>query len=258
MTLHSDPQEGVLDRIEAVAENVFGWIDEHRREVLVGIAIFIVAGLSLAGGFEWLERREDAAQLALSQVDRAFARSMGGDPTGVSPPEPANAGQARSAREAALAGYDNVILEHSGSRASENASIRAAEVEADLGQYDAAAARLRTLAEQLDRDDVLRALALVELGWVEELREDPGAAAQSYSDAARAPGNPDPASAWLRAGREFERAGAANPAVLAYQELLSADPELGESEHVSDRISALQAMPPIEPEKTSDKKHSVK
>ncbi|MFQ5696759.1 MAG: tetratricopeptide repeat protein [Myxococcota bacterium] len=253
-----DSSEGTLDRIESAAEQVFSWIDDHRREVLGAIVVFIVVGLATAGAFEWMQRREDAAQLALSQVERTFARSMGGDPALVAPPEPANAAQARRARETALAGYQKVIQEHAGSRASQVAGLRAAAVEADLGQRDAAATRLRALVEQLDPDDALRALALTELGWVEELREDPRAAAESYAEAARVPGNPDPASDWLRAGRSYERAGARDQAVLAYQELLSADPELGERERVSDRISALEATSPTPPAKTSDKKHSVK
>jgi hypothetical protein len=161
MTASRGPsKDSPLERFEARAQHVFDWIGAHPRQVLGGIGGAVLLGLLVTGIYEWNERRQDAAHEALAKVERRFAEEFAGDPRVAILPEPANADQARRAREDALAGFLAVADAHSGSRAADFAQLRAAEMEVDLGQLDAAEQRLLDLDLQLGRSDSLRAVAL--------------------------------------------------------------------------------------------------
>jgi tetratricopeptide (TPR) repeat protein len=235
-----DSKSSLLERIEVRAQHAFEWIEGNRRLILLGLAGAIVVGLAGAGTYEWIDRRENASQEALAEVERSFAEEMAGDPRLADLPEPANADQARQAREKALAGFEAVRVEHSGSRAADFAWLRAAEMEVDLGQIDAATRRLAELDRHLDRSDPLRAIALRLAAYARDLKGEYLEAGAAYEEAAQVESYPDTSMLWLAAAQSFERAGAADRAVLAYQEVLTRDPELGEREGVLARVEFLE------------------
>jgi tetratricopeptide (TPR) repeat protein len=242
MTASRGPsKDSPLERFEARAQHVFDWIGAHPRQVLGGIGGAVLLGLLVTGIYEWNERRQDAAHEALAKVERRFAEEFAGDPRVAILPEPANADQARRAREDALAGFLAVADAHSGSRAADFAQLRAAEMEVDLGQLDAAEQRLLDLDLQLGRSDSLRAVALRLSAYVHDLRGDYLEAGEAYLAGAEIDAYPDSPMLWLAAAQSFERGGAADRAVLAYQAVLANDPELGEREGVLGRIELLES-----------------
>jgi tetratricopeptide (TPR) repeat protein len=260
-----------LERFEVRAQHAFDWISAHPRQVLAALGGALLAGLVVAGLYEWTTRAEDAAQEALGRVERSFAEAFGGDRRLAILSEPANLEQARRAREVALAGFEGVEKDHPRSRAAEFARLRAAELEADLGQHDAALQRLTDLEESLDRDDPLRGVVLRLEAYVQYGRGEYLAAAEAYERGAETEAYPDTPMLWLGAAQTYERAGAPDRAILAYQQVLSGDPALAEQEAVLGRLLTLQRpggggdpAPPAGgrrrglPGLSSDKMHSVK
>lgn len=234
------PKDSPLERFEARAQHVFDWIGSHPRQVLGGIGGAVLAGLVVTLAYEWIDRSENAAQEALAKVERRFTVELGGDPRLAILPEPANPDQARRAREEALAGFEAVAQAHSSSRAADFAQLRAAEMEVDLGQLDAAEARLGELDQQLGGSDPLRAIALRLTAYTRQLEGQHVEAGAAYQEGAEIDAYPDSSSLWLAAAQSFERGGATDRAMLAYQEVLASDPELGEREGVLGRIELLE------------------
>ncbi len=233
--------EAPVTGFEARIQRGFEWIAAHPRQVIGALAAVLVVG-GLAGGvWEWRSRRETSAQEALERAQRNLAQKLGGEPRLILIPEPANAEQARAAREASLAEFDRVAAERAGTRAADLARLRAAEVALDLGRRDDALARLTALTPELGASDPLRAIALRLAGYVRVEQQDYAGAAESYAQAAGVPGYPDAGSAWYDAAKNYERAGAFDRAADAYARAVSADPELAEREGIADRMAAVQA-----------------
>ncbi len=242
---HGDT-ERPLRGFEATIERGFGWLEANGRTVTVGLIGAVLLGAALAGLYEWAERRDAAAQQALEAVEREFAVAMGA-PQVVIVPEPANAETAVEAREVALAGFETVIEEHPGGFAASNASIRAAEMEIDLGRLDAASARLEVLREDLAEGALLAAIVARLHGYVLEERGQRAAAGAAYAAAAAVEEYPARELVWLAAAENFLAAGEDARAADALSEVLSIAPEFGEQMGVVDQLTALQARAAQEP-----------
>jgi tetratricopeptide (TPR) repeat protein len=224
---------------DAKIEAAFDWLSARSRYVFGVLGTLLVAGAAVAGLYELNKNRQDAAELALAQVEYGFSVAMGSPIDEFLVSEPFNEEQARRAREEALAHFEAVVLDHRRTRAAQVASVRAAEMEVDLGRWSDAEARLGKLAAQLSRRDALRAVALRLLGFLQEEQGRFAEAGESYADAAGVQAYPARASLWMAAGGSFARAGATERALAAYQQVLSLDPELAEREGILERLSEL-------------------
>ncbi|NRA02969.1 MAG: hypothetical protein HRU00_10250 [Myxococcales bacterium] len=231
-----------IEGIEGQAEGLFGWIGDNPRPVLLAIAAFVVVGALIAGGYElWLGAQLESQQ-ELGRIESEFARAMGAPPGALVFVEPANPDQGRRARESALGGLEGLIEQRAGSRAAELASLRAAEIELDLGRGDAVVARLDELTSELAEDDPLRGVALRLLGTARTDGGDLAAGAEAYAAAAGIEGYRDPAPLWIAAGRGFSASGLPQRAIEAYNQALVADLSLSEQEGLVDRIAALEVQ----------------
>ncbi|MFQ5513457.1 MAG: hypothetical protein ACE5FG_03395 [Myxococcota bacterium] len=227
--------EGFDARLEAA----FAWVADHWMAALGVVGGLLVTGGIVAGAYEYRQRTEDAAQVALAQVENRFVRAMGGDVQATLISEPANPELARTAREEALAEYDEVAIEHGGTRAADLARLRAAEMEVGLGHWNEGQRRLAELAAELDAEDPLRAVALRLRGYVLEQQGRFADAGEAYAEAAAVRSYPARGSLWMTAGEAYARAGQGDLALDAFQEALAADPELAEQAGVVDRLSEL-------------------
>lgn len=250
---HGDT-ETRLEGFEARLQDGFAWVNAHGVEIMIGIAVALVAGGLVAGVTEWRSRQSDAARTELAAIESRFTAAMGANPGEYFVPEPANAEQAAKAREAAIVELDAFVAAHSGSDLAAIAVIKAAELEVDLGKLDAADARLAALAGLLGPDDAKRAIALRLRGYTLDQRGQTLAAAETYADAAKVQAYPARGVLWIEAGDCFARAKAPDRAVAAYREALASAPELSEQLHVVQRIGIQQAVidsappPPAAPE----------
>ena len=238
-TRHHGETEARAEGLEGRIEDAFEWITDHAREVVTGVVAFLVVGGAAGGLWEWSSRRAAVAQGDLAAVEIAYNLAMGASPRMLFTAEPANADQALRAREAALAGFEAVGDDHSGSLAASLAQIRAAEMEIELGRADAAQARLGALASQLDAQDLKRAVALRLRGYALEELDRWGEAGIAYADAAGVEAYPDRPSAWLSSAESYARAGDADGEIAAYQQILELDPAFAESQQITERLNAL-------------------
>lgn len=243
-TRHHGETEARAEGFEGRIEDAFEWAADHAREVVIGIVAFLVVGGSIAGALEWNRRSAEAAQRQLAEAEVAFSVAMGAPPRTVFPSEPANPDQARRAREAALASFDEVAAQRAGSVAAQLAGIRAAEMEIELGRADAAEQRLAALADSLDSDAFTRGVALRLRGYALEVLERYGDAGDAYAAAGAVEGYPDRPGAWLAAADDYARSGDADRELGAYQRLLELDAAFAERNQVPERIEALGAPTP--------------
>ena len=239
-TRHHEPTEAPTRGLEARLQVGFEWLSSRPREVLGTLLLLAVVGAGSGLTYEWLTRAESQAQEALARAERDLATELGGDSRLILIPEPANPQQALAVRLEALAAFEALIDQHAGTRAADFASLRAAELEIDVERRDSAEARLRRLDADLDPDDPVRAMALRLLALVHGEAGRYLEAAESYSAAAEVESYPDAGPMWASAGRNFDRAGALDRAMGAYDRALAADPEWADQNRLVDRIVALE------------------
>lgn len=244
---HTDT-EIPLKGFEATLQTGFDWAGEHPREVLAVIGAIVLGGALIAGVYEWQQRSRDSAARALEQIEQQFAGSMGADPRVALVPEPGDPEQARQSRERALTELVAFIEDRGSSRAAEFATVRAAEMEADLGRFEEAQWRLEELVDDLDPSDPIRAVALRLLGYVLEEQQLDLEAGEAYAAAAAIESYPDPADLWLGAGDAYRRGGDAERAAEAYRKALGADPVWATRKGVEDLLGPLDAEPSAEEE----------
>lgn len=239
MRPHGDT-EAPAGGFDATLESIFSWAQENLREIGLGLLAFLVVAGIGAGIYEYRERSELAAIDRLAQIEERFAQAMGADLGAAVAPEPANTEQARKAREQALAELDALSSEAKESAAGRVAAVRAAEMEIDLGQVEAARARLAVALEGLGSNDPLRAVALRLDGYALEKLGDPLAAAESYEQAAQVKAYAARGLLWVAAAESFLAANAPGRAIRAYQEAVASSPELAEQLRILDRITGLE------------------
>jgi predicted negative regulator of RcsB-dependent stress response len=237
---HGDTESRLMG-FEARLQDGFEWANSHGREIVIGIAAFLVVGGVLAAVFEVRSRGVAAAEAQLAQIEARYTQGMGSTSGDMFVTEPANAEQATKAREAALAELEAFIAEQGSNDAARIAALRAAEIEVDLGRLPAADQRLAALDSSFAADDARRAVALRLRGYVLDQGGDPLAAAEVYETAARIEAYPPRVLVWIEAGDAFARAAQPARAVAAYRQALASSPEIAEQEGVLVRIGVEQA-----------------
>ena len=246
-----------LAGFEARIQDGFAWANAHGREIVIGIAAFLIVGGIGAGIWEWQRRSRGATETELARIEARFTQAMGATTGEPFISEPANAEQAVKAREATLAELDAFVAAQSSSDTARVASLRAAEIEVDLGRLDVADKRLEALAAAFGEADARRAVALRLRGYVLDQSGNPLGAAEVYETGARILAYPPRVLLFIAAGDCFARAAQPARAITAYRQALSASPEVAEQEGIVARIGVeqakLDAAPPSAPVPASDK-----
>ncbi|HTO68425.1 MAG TPA: tetratricopeptide repeat protein [Myxococcota bacterium] len=237
---HGDTQTP-LEGFEARLQDAFAWANEHGREITAGLLIALLVGAIAAGVFEWRSQRREAAETEFAEIGTRFASAMGSTADDYYVQEPANAEQAKKAREAALAEFDAFAAQHAGTPLAALAGIKAAELEVDLGQLDAADTRLQKLAESLDPNDPRRAIALRLRGYALDQKGQTLAAGEAYEAAARVESYAARALVWISAGDAYARANEPARAIASYREAIAESPDLAQGARLVDRMAIQQA-----------------
>jgi tetratricopeptide (TPR) repeat protein len=246
-TRHHGETEARTEGFEGRIEDAFEWATAHAREVVIGIVAFLVIGGGIALGWELERRSAEEAQRHLAEVEIGYSLAMGASPRAAFPAEPANPDQAVRAREAALAGFEEVADHHAGSVGAEIAMLRAAEMEIELGRTEAAAERLQALADEADAASLTRGGALRLRGYALETLGRDGEAGEAYAAAGAVTGYPDRPAVWLSAADSYARAGDGDRELEVYQRIIELDPAFADQNQVTERLDALggaAAAPP--------------
>jgi len=237
---HSDT-ESRLEGFEARLQDVLGWANDHGREIVIAIAVFLILGGAVAGYYEYRKRSLAEAQTELARIEARFAKAMGANAEELFLSEPANPDQARAAREAAIAELDAFAKDRASTAIAPLAAIRAAELEVDLGNLDDAAARLDAIAAGLGQDDPRRAIALRLRAYVYDAKGETLKAAETYEAAGKIESYPPRGLAWIAAGDCYARANQPERAIAAYRQALATAPEVSEQEGIVARMGVQQA-----------------
>jgi len=237
---HGDT-ESRLAGFEARLQDGFDWANAHGREIVIAIAAFLLVGGAAAGIWEWRTRDAAEGEAELARIEARFTQGMGSATGELFIAEPANAEQAKKARETALAELDAFIAAQGSSDAAKVAGLRAAEIQLDLGPLDAASKRVEALTAMFDPEDARLAVALRLQGYILEQMGNPLGAAEVYEAGAHIVAYPPRALLWIAAGDCLARANAPARAINAYRQALSSSPEVAEQEGIILRIGILQA-----------------
>jgi tetratricopeptide (TPR) repeat protein len=241
-TRHHGETEARVEGFEGRIEDVFEWLTDHSKEVVIGVMAFLAIGGGISLLYERGQSQERAAQLQLSEVEDGFAQAMGGSRRALVLAEPANPEQASSAREEALTGLDGVIADHPSSLAATAAGLRAAEIQIAMGRLGDAEQRLGELAAELGSEHLLRPSVLRLRGFALEELQRFGEAAEMYAAAGAMENYYDRGASWLLAAMSYYRAGDAAGELAAYQEIEAVDPAVAEQQMVRDRMTALAGV----------------
>ncbi len=226
--------------LDATIQDGLAWVAEHRKPLGIAAAVLLLLGVAAAGVYESRRsaRAETAAELAAIEAD--LAAGLGGSRQDALPAEPANADQARRAREAALSRMETFAAEHSGPL-GRDARLRAAQLEADLAQLDAADARLQALVGELPDSDPRKGQALRLRGWVLEELDRPQEAATLYEQGAQLESYPARALLWIAASQVHTRLGDPTAALRALDRAIALQTDLGRSPQILRERAFLEA-----------------
>ncbi len=237
---HGDTETRLMG-FEARLQDGFEWANSHGREIVIAIAAFLIGGGLLAGIFEVRSRSRAAGEAELARIEARFTQGMGSTSGELFIAEPANAEQAKKAREATLVELDLFASAQGETDTARIANLRAAEIEVDLGRLAEAEKRLESLGAAFAADDPRRAVALRLRGYVLDQNGKPLEAAEVYETGARIETYPARVLLWIEAGDCFARAAQPARAIAAYRQALAASPEVSEQEGILARIGIEQA-----------------
>jgi tetratricopeptide (TPR) repeat protein len=237
---HTDT-DSRLAGLDARIQDFLAWITDHHRAFLAALGALVLLVAIAAAWWEVSRSRRAAASAELAAIEAGFVTEMGSDRTAAMVSEPANPETAKSAREAALAKFESFAQAHGNSDLANDARLRSAELEVDLGRLAAADSRLADLVANLDDRDPRKAMALRLRGYVLEELDRPQEAAALYEAGGALESYPARALLWLAAARTHMRIGANENALAALDRALEIESELGSDPEVASMRREIQA-----------------
>jgi tetratricopeptide (TPR) repeat protein len=241
-TRHHGDTESRPAGLDGRIQDALEWLGEHRREFLIGLGALVAVLVLAAVYWEVSRSRRAAASAELAAIEAAFVAEMGAEPGAILVAEPANPEQATRARASAITKLEDFAQAHAGSDLADNARLRAAELEVDLGRLDAADARLAALIEELGSSDPRRSIALRLRGYVLEELGQAQEAAALYEAGAAVEAYPARALLYLAAARTRMRLGANPEALRALDQAIAIEPELATDPTVARERRAVEAL----------------
>ena len=240
-TRHHSDTETRASGLDGRLQDGLEWISGHRRESLIALGVLLAAVVLAAILWELSRVRRAEASAELAAIEAAFATEMGSDRSVALIAEPANPEQATRAREAALTKLDAFAQAHGGLDLADNAALRSAELEIDLGRLDAADARLAALITQLSDGNPRKSIALRLRGYVLEELDRAEEAAALYEAGGALESYLPRAMLWLAAARVHMRLGANENALRALDQAIAIEPELASDPAIERERRSAQA-----------------
>lgn len=230
-----------LEQIESAGDRLAEWISDHRILVLgTGLGI-----LMIAGGYGFVSSARESAYAeasdALAVLQSEFRLAMGSDPEAIELAEPANPETAREVRREYGAKFRTMAAEHRGTVASALAWLEVGAIEEALGNSDMAVEVWTSAADELDSDELTRALLLSRVASVQERSERWLEAGVAYERAASVEGYPLRYSALAQAARCFAEAREVERAVAALESVETEAPDQVIFDHIRAQVAELQA-----------------
>ena len=214
-----------LESIETTLSNTELFIVEHRKTIILVLAVLIVAVLAVFGVKKYyLEPREEKAQAAMFHAEQYFEKdnfttALNGDGN--------------------YLGFVNIIEEFGGTKTANLAKYYAGICCLNNGEYNQA---INYLKEYKGKDVVVSSLALGAMGDANMELNNVAEAAKCYESAALKSENSFTSPMYLlRAGMAYEMAGNYQKAIDAYKAIKADYPNSNEGFSIEKYIARAQA-----------------
>lgn len=238
---HKDQPADTLEELESIGERLAQWVGAN-PVIVLGIAGAILLAAAGYGGYRaWSHSQANSGSAALATLHADFVEAMGGKPTDVEVPEPANPETAKTVRTEYADKYLALATEWSGSPTGALALLEAGQLFAQLGNTDRALEVFQQAAADAPSGSPIRGVVDSRVGHLLESKGDFEAAAKAHEAAAAIPGFPLRVEALAAAARCWAEAGKPDQALAIYQRLKSESPDLQLAPHVEARLSEIEA-----------------
>lgn len=231
-----------LDEMAHASDRLADWLS---RNAIVWLGL-LVAALVVASGLIFAMSRaegvETRAAEALAEVRGAYFTAMGASPGDVTVPEPANPETARRLRGQYVERFREVATAHPDTAAGALALLHAGNLQAEMGEREAALATWRAGLEELAADDPLRGFFLRRIAAAHEAEGAWSEAAQSYEEAGGVAAYPQRFAALADAARAWVEAGETERALAAFDRLEAEAPDHRVPPYVAARLRELRML----------------
>ena len=222
---HTEAGE-TLDELQSGADRLGTYIQEHLKEVVIGVVVLLL----LAGGASLLlssrERSEEAASIALEKARNEYLRAMGASPGALEVPELANPEAAKRVREEYRAIYGEIADAHPGTVSGALARLEVVSLQQSAGELDAALETLKQVRAEAPSRPGLQGMILQAEAQTLEQADRFEEAAERHEQAAALDGYPLRHYALADAARCRAQAGDAAAARALYAKLDAEAPDL--------------------------------
>jgi tetratricopeptide (TPR) repeat protein len=239
-----DAPEDTLAELESLGERLMQWVGANPMPVLgTALAILLVAA-GIGGYRAYAHSRADRASAALAALQAELVVAMGGKPTDIEVPEPANPETARTVRVEFTDRYLALAKDWEGTPTAALALLEAGQLQDRLGNRDRALELWMQATTSVPGDAPALGVLQSRIGHLQEDRGDFEAAARAHEAAAAVPGFPLRADALADAARCWAEAAKPAQALALFARLKTEHPEHRLDQHVEARLLELEARAP--------------
>ncbi len=224
------------DEVMTALERAYVYVDEHRREFFVLVAVVVVAVLTVTGAMAYRDRRIRAASEQLGKAIQAFGAPVEGseEAKGAEESQKLYSSEAEKLR-VAEEGFEKVTSRYRGTGPAQVAQFYIALCKMKSGDAEGAASAFQAIT--LDKTAVVAGVARLALATLAREKGEPGKAVDVLKDK-RYAGPPD-AVLFLR-GLALEDEGKTTAAAEAFKELRKSYPDSGFAYEARARLDDLR------------------
>jgi hypothetical protein len=228
-----------LTQIDSYVDRLSDWVATHPVATL-SLAGAILLGAAGVGAYShWRASVENEASAALAAVRAEYLVAMGTSPDAIEVPELANPETGEAVRGDFLERFRKVAEETAGTSSQALALIEVGNLQEAGGDAAGAIETWRGAAAALPGDSPLRGLVLQRIAHALEDQGQLREAAETYLEAAELRQYPLRYRAMAEAARTFAGAGDSAKAIELFERVQSEAPELSLPPHVASRLREL-------------------
>jgi tetratricopeptide (TPR) repeat protein len=236
-----DEPADTLAELESLGDRFAQWVGANPVPVLAVLGAVLLVAAAIGGYRAYAHARADRASAALSKLQDELVVAMGGKPSDLSVPEPANPETARTVRTEFTDRYLALAKDWDGTATAALALLEAGQLQERLGNRDRALELWTQAAGSARNDSPAFGVIQSRIGHLQEDLGDLEAAARAHEAAASVAGFPLRAEALSAAARCWGEAGKPEQALAAFQRLKTEWPEYRLEPHVEARLLELEA-----------------
>jgi tetratricopeptide (TPR) repeat protein len=235
-----DPAD-TLEELESLGERLATWAAVNSRLVLGTAAVILVVAAAYGGYRAWSASREASASEALASIQSELAVALGGSPTDLQLPEPANPETARQVRTEFAERLSELGRQHEGTAAGALARLQAGDLYERVNDPERALAAWDAGIRDLSSGSPLAAILHSRRGYLFEQEGQFAEAAREHEAAGAVEAYPLRYQELGAAVRCWLDAGQPDTALALYQRIQKESPDTKLPPYVESQMQELQA-----------------